>query len=122
MKTFFENQYYLQLFFLIIGILSAIVGCFLGFGIMLFYLIVGIPQLISFSIRAFKKDEKSIIYIIYGIFILPVWIILLIFFSFRNEFIGANFLGTILIISLIYSPIMAIFYVYDAYKISKQIV
>lgn len=121
MKTSLKNQYYLQLFILIIGVLSAIVGCFLGFGSMLFYFIVGIPQLISFLTRIFKKDKKSIIYIIYGIFILPVWIILLMIFCFRSEFINANFLGIILTISLICSPIMAVFYVYDAYKISKQI-
>lgn len=122
MKTFLKNDFYFQLFFLIAGVFSAIIGCFFDFGIMLFYFVVGIPQLISFSIRAFNKDRKSIIYITYGIFILPVWMSLLIIFGLQNEYGITNFLGTILIISLIYSPVIAMFYVYDAYETSKKIV
>lgn len=121
MKNFAKNDYYIQFFFLIAGLFSAIIGSFFDFGIMLFYFVVGIPQLISFTLRAFHNYKKSIIYIVYGIFILPVWISLLMIFGLNNEHLITNFFGTILIISLIYSPVLSVMYVYETYTFYKSL-
>lgn len=121
MKNHIKFEFYIQLVFFIIGLLSAIIGIFFDFGVMLFYFVVGIPQLISFLIRAFSKEKKSIVYIVYGIFIIPVWISLMIVFGLKNEYSITNFFGTLLIISLIYSPILSVMYLYDAYQNYKSI-
>ncbi|KQT18591.1 hypothetical protein ASG31_07710 [Chryseobacterium sp. Leaf404] len=121
MNNSLKLDYYTQLFFLIAGIISAVIGCFFDFGFMLFYFVVGIPQLLSFTVRAFQKENKSVVYIVYGIFILPVWLSLLIVFGLNNEYGIANFLGYVLIISLVYSPVLSFFYVYDLYQSSKKI-
>jgi len=76
MKTFTKYDYYIQLFFIIVGPQAFIFGGLSGF--VLFYFIVGIPQLIGFLIKLF--------------------------------------FGYVLMISLLYSPVMAAAYVYDCYK------
>ena len=108
MKTFMKYDFYIQLFFFGAAVLTA-----LALGILYFYFIAGIPQLISFVIRAFQKGKKSIRYIIYGIFIIPVWISLFIVFLFKDNHDIVNFFGYILILSLFYSPILSLFYVFD---------
>lgn len=120
MKTFIKNDFYIQFYFLIAGLLSIFVGVAVGWGIMPFYFVVGIPQLISFLFKIFQKRKKSISYIIYGLFIMPVWISSLIIFMFKSDNGITNFFGTILIASLLYSPFLAILYVYDNYKMYKS--
>ncbi|MDP9962047.1 hypothetical protein [Chryseobacterium lathyri] len=120
MKTFAQYDFNIQLFFLIAGIMAAIIGCSGGLGIMLFYGIAGIPQLISFLIKAFQKEKKSLGYIVYGIFIMPIWISVLIVLTYSNDNTITNFFGYVLIVSLIYSPFMAVLYVYDNYRLYKS--
>jgi hypothetical protein len=120
MKTFAKNDFYIQFYVLIAGLVSIIIGIGLGYGIFLFYFIVGIPQLISFLIKAFQEKEKSLTYIIYGFFIMPVWVSWLAVLGFNNINDVTNFFGYILIASVFYSLILAIVYVYDSYKLYKS--
>ncbi|UKB81114.1 hypothetical protein [Chryseobacterium sp. MEBOG07] len=111
MKTFTKYDYYIQLFFIIIGPQAFIIGGLSGF--ILFYFIVGIPQLISFLIKLFLGTKKSVSYIMYGIVIVPVWIIVMILFTEKNL---NDFFGYALMAALLYSPVMAVVYVYDCYN------
>jgi hypothetical protein len=120
MKTFAKNDFYIQFYVLMAGLVSIIIGIGLGYGIFLFYFVVGIPQLISFLIKAFQETEKSLTYIIYGFFIIPVWVSWLAVLGFNNNNDVTNFFGYILIASVFYSPILAIVYVYDSYKLYKS--
>lgn len=120
MKTFAKNDFYFQIFVLIAGALSIIIGIGLGYGAVLFYFVVGIPQLISFLIKAFQNIKKSLSYIIYGIFIIPVWISWLVILGFSNNNDVTNFFGYILLASAFYSPFLAIVYVYDVYEFYKS--
>ncbi|WNI38234.1 hypothetical protein [Chryseobacterium sp. SG20098] len=110
MKTFAKYDYYIQLFFTIIGPQAFIFGGLSGF--VLFYFIVGIPQLVSFLIKLFFKTKKSALYIAYGIVIVPVWIIVTILFTEKHI---NDFFGYVLMVALLYSPVMAAAYVYDCY-------
>jgi hypothetical protein len=121
MKTFAKNDFHIQLCILIIGLLSIIIGIGLDYGILLFYFVVGIPQLISFLIKAFQKTDKSPRYIIYGFFIMPVWISWLVILGLNNNSDVTNFFGFILVLSGFYSPVLAIVYVYDSYKFYKSL-
>lgn len=113
MKTFTKIDYFIQIFALVVGFLSLING-FQDMGALRFYFIVGGSQLISFMIRLFLKEKKSPGYIAYGILILPVWIILLIYFLMGPFKYPASLLY-LLMCSLMYSPIMAIIYIYYCY-------
>ncbi|GEN66424.1 MULTISPECIES: hypothetical protein [Chryseobacterium] len=115
MKEFTKNDYYIQVFFIIAGIVISIAGMNY-WGFMAFYFVVGISQLISFLIRLFIKSKKTMAYIIYGIAILPVWISLLMIVLLSHDNSSTNFFGYILIGALLYSPVMAGLYVYDCYK------
>jgi cobalamin biosynthesis protein CobD/CbiB len=110
MKTFLKYDFYCQFFFLIVGILAAIFE-----GIPFFYFIVGISQLISFLIRIFQKSRKSVLYIFYGVLILPVWLALLFIICFEKNDI-TSYAWFVLILSFVYSPILAAFYLYECYE------
>lgn len=116
MKEFTRNDYYIQVFLIIAGIVISIVGMNY-WGFMAFYFVVGIPQLISFLIRLFIISGKSTGYIIYGIAIIPVWVSMLMITICKQNNDITNFFGYILIAALLYSPLMALLYVYDSYKI-----
>ncbi|WP_415328078.1 hypothetical protein [Chryseobacterium sp. MMS23-Vi53] len=118
MKTFAKNDFYIQLSLFIIGLITVFLGIvvFENAVVYLFYFIVGIPQLISFIIRAFQEIKKSWLYIVYGIFIIPVWISWLIILAFNNN----NEVTNVLIASIFYSPFLAIIYVYDTYEFYKS--
>jgi len=123
MKTFAKNNYYIQLSLLIIGLALALLDALIfhkGF-VFLSYFIVGIPQLISFLIKAFQQTEKSLRYIVYGFFIIPVWISWLVILGIHQNNDTVNFFGYILIASVFYSPLLAIIYVYDNYKTYKSL-
>ncbi|RLJ33199.1 hypothetical protein CLU97_2675 [Chryseobacterium sp. 7] len=111
MKAFVKYDYYVQLFFIIIGPQAFTFAGLSGF--VLFYFIVGIPQLISFLIKLFLGKKKSVFYIAYGIVIIPIWIIVTVLFIEKNI---NDFFGYILMASLLYSPVMAAAYVYDCYS------
>lgn len=111
MKTFTKYDYYIQLFFIIVGPQAFIFGGLSGF--VLFYFIVGIPQLIGFLIKLFLGTKKSVLYVAYGIVIVPIWIIVTVLLIEKNI---NDFFGYVLMISLLYSPVMAAAYVYDCYK------
>ncbi|NML69213.1 hypothetical protein HHL23_05330 [Chryseobacterium sp. RP-3-3] len=111
MEKFARYDFYAQFAFFQIGIAALIFGHF-----SLFYLIVGIPQLISFITRILLKSKKSLIFIIYGLLILPSWISLLMITGVKpQDYEVSDIFGGILIISLVYSPILASFYLYDTY-------
>lgn len=122
MKTFATNDFYIQLLFFLIGLILIFLDIVIikkGFGF-LFYFIVGIPQLISFCIKAFQETKKSLRYIVYGFFIIPIWISWLFILGFNSNNDVTNFFGCILIVSIFYSPVLAIVYVYDCYKFFKS--
>lgn len=119
MKTFIICDFYLQILFLISGIVSAFT-CESYFQGIPFYFIVGFPQLISYIIKLFLDVERSSISFIYGFFIIPIWICLTL-----NMFFGeySHELNNILMIvpfyGLFYSPILAILYIIYCYKLYK---
>jgi hypothetical protein len=114
MKTFAKYDFYIQLLILIIGIISIFIMDNSSIGGLSFHFIVGISQLISYIIKLFFKEEKSILFIIYGIFILPIWISLLLLILFKSQ--AYNLLITIPFLGLFYSPVLALVYIFDTYK------
>ncbi|MBT2622478.1 MULTISPECIES: hypothetical protein [Chryseobacterium] len=121
MEKWITYDYYIQLSCLIMGITAAFIGVFLGVGFILFYFIVGIPQLISFFIKALQQKKKSIVYIVYGIGIIPVWLSVAVVGLNPNDNDVTNFFGFILIAALIYSPVLAFLYTYETYKIYQSL-
>lgn len=119
MKEFSKIDYNVQVYFLIVGIAVSILLFTVG-GFILFYFIVGIPQLISFLIKAFQKTKKSYRYIVYGIFILPVWISWIMVFVFEDNKAISDVFGVIILAAFFYSPVLAGVYIYDNYKIYKS--
>jgi len=120
MKNSAKNDYYIQLCILTAGLLSIIIGMVLGYGVILFYFVVGIPQLITYIIKGFQGTKKSLGYIVYGFFIIPVWISWLVLLGFNNNNDVTNFFGYILLASVFYSPVLALIYVYDSYMFFKS--
>lgn len=120
MKNFIKYDLYVQLFFLIIGCLGIAIKGWDGW--ILFYLIVGIPQLISFFIKIFLKIKISRLFLIYGIAILPVWISILFIIT-----IGADYPITttpayiILMAAFFYSPFMALLYIIESHNLYQSL-
>ncbi|KIC63732.1 hypothetical protein [Chryseobacterium taiwanense] len=86
---------------------------------LLFYHVMGGIQLLSYLIRLGLKYPKNLMYILYGIFIIPVWLIY--FYDSQIEKVGEIFFY-ILFFGFIYSPFLAISYIiytYIAYKSQK---
>jgi hypothetical protein len=121
MKTFIKYDFYFQILFLIIGIISIFIMDDSYIQGILFYFFVGIPQLISYIIKLFFKIEKSSIFIIYGVLILPVWISVLLLIIFESHYEVFNMVGGILIAGFLYSPILALLYIFDNYKLFKYL-
>lgn len=101
-------------------VLGILIVSFEGNAIILFYYVVGGSQLISFFIRAFLPEKKSVLYIIYGVLILPVWVSLMITFGLKVHSGFSELMLFILIGALIYSPVMAVLYIYDNYSVYKS--
>lgn len=118
MKTFAKNDYYIQFFFLIIGPQGFLFAGLSGW--ILFYFIVGIPQLISFLLKIFFRIEKSLFFYIYGILILPVWISIVCKRTVKLDNNIASIMDGIIISAFFYSPFLAILYVYENYKLYKS--
>lgn len=121
MENYLKYDFYIQLFFLTAGIITECIGYSIeGKTSGVFYFIVGVPQLISFFIRAFRETKKSIAYYVYGLFIIPVWFSLLLAFAIKGDFIVSEILVFIIFSSLLYSPILAFVYVYDSYRLYRK--
>ncbi|MGE8556588.1 MAG: hypothetical protein ACN6OB_21915 [Chryseobacterium jejuense] len=120
MKEFAKNDYYIQTFFVIVGIAASAIG-FQTWAVLAFYFIAGVSQLISFLLRLFINKRKSTLYIVYGITILPVWISLLVIILLKQNNDLTDFFGFILFSALFYSPVMALLYVYDTYNQYKNL-
>lgn len=117
MKTLATIDFYIQLAMLVLGVFMAGFG---GYAVFLFYYVTGGAQLISFLIRLFLPIKKSVLYIIYGILIMPVWAsILLIYVSDADHDIS-QFCGPVLFASLFYSPLMAVMFIYDYYRVYES--
>lgn len=117
MENYLKYDFYIQLFFFTAGVLTECIGYSIeGKTLGIFYFLVGVPQLISFFIRAFRETKKSIAYCVYGLFIIPVWFSLLLAFAIKGDFIMNEILVFILFSSLLYSPVLAFVYVYDSYR------
>ncbi|WBV61267.1 hypothetical protein PFY12_03890 [Chryseobacterium camelliae] len=119
MKEFAKIDYNVQVYFLILGIAVSILLFTVG-GFLFFYFIVGIPQLISFLVKAFQKTKKSYRYVVYGIFILPVWFSWIMVFVFEHNKAISDVFGAIILAAFFYSPVLAGVYIYDNYKIYKS--
>lgn len=119
MKKFIKYDYYLQIFFLILGPQAFILGGFSG--LILFYLIIGIPQLISYFIRFFLSIKKTPFFYMYGILIIPVWVsvVLVIIFKMGNTI--TEIPSMIMMMACFYSPILALLYVDEYGKIYRSL-
>ncbi|PXW16295.1 MULTISPECIES: hypothetical protein [Chryseobacterium] len=115
MKTFLKYDYFIQLIILIVCIVGAVMH-YKDWKFIEFYYGVGGAQLISYLIRLFFKLKQTSEFRVYGLTIMPVWIcLLLVDQKIYNEFTMA-LIGIFLLLSLLYTPIMAILYVYDCYN------
>lgn len=131
MKKFFVIDFWMQLvlitsffsFILIDYIVNRKIESFFYY----FHFIIGGFQLLSFLIRVYFKYKKSIIFKIYGIFIIPIWIILFFAVVLQGASIDLGELNQIagvflfyLYLSLFFSPFFAIIYVYYCYSTYKN--
>lgn len=120
MKTFFKYDFYFQLLMLIAYLLGWIFIKLFNIDwenyFLLFYYAVGGAQLISYLLRLMMKYHKNWMYIIYGILIIPVWLIL--FYEIQIEKVG-GFYFYILFFSLAYSPVLALVYIFYTSQINN---
>ncbi len=119
MKKFIRYDYYIQLFFLILGPLVCITEGLSG--LILFYFIIGIPQLISYLIRLFLSIKKTPFNYVYGILIIPVWISVLLIAIFKIGNDITEIPSIIMMMAIFYSPVLAVFYVYECYSMYKSL-
>lgn len=123
MKIFFKYDFYFQCIIFIAYIIGWLIiehydliseNYFLSF-----YHIIGGAQLLSYLIRFGLKYPKNLMYIVYGILIIPVWLIYL--YDIQIERVGGIFFY-ILFSGFFYSPLLAISYIiytYITYKSQK---
>lgn len=119
MEKFIKYDYYAQLFFLILGPQAFIIGGFSG--LILFYFIVGIPQLISYLIRLFLSIKKTPFYYAYGILIIPVWISIILVVIFKMGNAVTEIPSVIVMMAFFYSPLLALFYVDECRHLYKSL-
>lgn len=122
MKKFLQYDYYIQIFFMILGPQAFIIGGFTG--LILFYFIIGIPQLISYLIRLFLPIKKTPLFWMYGILIIPVWISVLLVFIYNMGNAITEIPSIIMMMACFYSPLLALWYVDECsnfYKSSNAI-
>ncbi|WP_292010647.1 hypothetical protein [Chryseobacterium sp.] len=122
MKTFFKCDFYIQLILLLV--ISCVVLIDLntrnGDLLILFYFGVGIPQLISYLIRLSHSGNKSLLFKIYGLFIIPVYPSFLGLVLFGNTDVISMICLIFPILAFFYSPVMAVLYVIDCYREMKK--
>ncbi|WP_347217869.1 hypothetical protein [Chryseobacterium sp.] len=122
MKNFIKYDLYIQLFFIIIGTIVTILKGWQGW--IFFYIIVGIPQLVSFLIKVFLKVKISPLFLIYGMTILPVWISIVVILTLRTTEIDYKITaipGYIVMAAFFYSPFMALLYVIESHNLYKSL-
>lgn len=130
MKKNFIIDFYVQLSVFIAVIIYLLIRYFVfnkSDDCTLFHFIVGGFQLLSYLIRIYFKYKKSIIFKVYGIFILPIWIILFFAVILQGVSIDLGELNQIagvflfyLFLSLFFSPFFALVYVYYCYSTYKN--
>ncbi|MFZ4929482.1 hypothetical protein [Chryseobacterium sp. Mn2064] len=119
MKTFVKYDFYIQLFFLMVWPLTLLlVG---GPAIIWFYFMVGFPQLISFLIKLFLRLKKTLPFYIYGAFIIPAWISLVLIVVFNIEGACREIPEMILMMAILYSPPLAILYICENYDLYQSL-
>lgn len=119
MKKFVKYDLYVQLFFLIVGCLVTIIKGWDGW--ILFYFIVGIPQLISFFVKIFLKIRISSLFLIYGVTIVPVWISIVILKIVGSDYQVTGIPVCIVMMAFFYSPFMALLYVFESHNLYKSL-
>ncbi|WP_419870453.1 hypothetical protein [Chryseobacterium sp. CT-SW4] len=118
MKTFFKYDFYVQMAVLLV------IGCIVLADLtlrnsellILFYLGVGISQLISYLIRCSYSYKKSLLFKIYGYLILPVYLSFLVLLLFGNNNMIAMVFLVFPVLAFFYSPVMAVLYVIECYR------
>jgi len=120
MKTFLKTDYYLQLTVFFGFIIFAMINSLLPNGIaqvwFKFYFVVGGFQLVSYFVKIILGFWKDLFIKIYGIMILPIWIILLL----EKSHISIDALFIIPFYGLFTSPVMAFFYLFYCRDKSKN--
>lgn len=124
MKTFIKYDFYFQSTIFIAYIIGWLIikhyDLIFENYFLLFYHVIGGAQLLSYLIRLRIKYPKNWMYILYGIFIIPVWLIY--FYDSQIETVDEVFFY-ILFYGFIYSPFLAISYIiytYITYESQKQ--
>ncbi len=121
MKTFIKYDFYFQSIIFITYIVGWLIikhyDLIFENYFLLFYHVIGGFQLLSYLIRFGLKYPKNLMYTIYGILIIPVWLIY--FYDSQIEKVGEIFFY-ILFCGFIYSPFLAISYIIYTYIIYKS--
>ncbi|WEK71359.1 MAG: hypothetical protein P0Y62_07300 [Candidatus Chryseobacterium colombiense] len=124
MKTFFKYDFYVQFTIFIAYIIGWLIikhyDLVFENYFLLFYHVVGGAQLLSYLIRLGIRYPKNLMYVLYGILIIPVWLIY--FYDIQIARVGEIFFY-ILFSAFFYSPLMAISYIiytYITYESQKQ--
>lgn len=118
MKTFAKNDFYFQLIIFVTISVIVLISFLLRSEklIYLFYFGVGISQLVSYLIRCSYNYKKSLIFKIYGCLIFPVFLSLILLVISANFDDIAGIFMIIPILSLYYSPVLAVLYLIDCYQ------
>ena len=123
MKTFAKNDFYFQLTIFVVISITVIIALLAGNEkiIWLFYVGIGISQLVSYLIRCSYNYKKSLIFKVYGYLILPIFPSLILLAIFGNIDSAAGIFIIIPILSFFYSPILAVLYLVDCYQAMLKI-
>lgn len=123
MKTFLKIDYYLQTG-IFLGMISYLIFEFINTDfvrkLFYFYYIVGGLQFLSFIVRHFLNYNKSKFYKIYGLLLIPVWIIFLISTLLQGKNIDLGILNQVGVIfylilysAFFYAPILSVIFIFD---------
>jgi len=124
MKTFFKYDYYFQSIIFITYIIGWLIikhyNLIFENYFLLFYHVIGGAQLLSYLIRLGIKYPKNLMYVLYGILIIPIWLTYL--YDIQIGKVG-GILFYILFLGFFYSPLLAITYIiytYITYKYQNK--
>ncbi|ALR30761.1 hypothetical protein ATE47_09575 [Chryseobacterium sp. IHB B 17019] len=122
MENFAKNDFYFQVTIFVIISMIVLIAFIVGNEkmIWLFYFGVGVSQSVSYLIRCSYEYKKSLLFKIYGFFIIPIYLSLIGMIIFA-EMQFMSFLIVIPMLALYYSPFMALIFVYDNYKTYKSL-
>lgn len=112
MKIKNKIDFYVQATILIASLIALIIFLFAeSVYILSLYFVVGIPQAISYLIRLFLFKHKTILMIVYGLLVMPLWILIILMSGELGS--GVLLMDVYLFLNFFISPLMAIFYVID---------